>query len=53
MIAFSYVNDYNGFMKRNSDFQLPVLFSISVLCQLAIGILTLGLIFYMRDRFAL
>ncbi len=53
MIAFSYVNDYNGFMKRNSDFQLPVLFFISVLCQLAIGILTLGLIFYMRDRFAL
>ncbi|MGM0431428.1 MAG: MFS transporter [Spirochaetota bacterium] len=40
-------------MQRVRNFRSRVLFGVSFLGQMSIGIITLGLIFYMRDRFGL
>ncbi len=53
MIVIYYVNDYNEFMRQKKDMQSLVLLLVSLFGQMSIGILTLGLVFFMRDRFSL
>jgi MFS family permease len=53
MIVIYHVNDYNRIMKLKRDIQAVVLLSAALIGQMSIGMLTLGLVFFMRDTFQL
>lgn len=53
MIVIYHVNDYNEMMEAKQNLHVPVLLGVSFLGQMSIGIMTLALVFFTRERFSL